>query len=136
MVIKPATDTVKWVWNSAISLYNRKGVEIENYDPLGRYNAGLYGYNLTMPVAVAQNSRYRELLYDGFEDYSYKTQTCNMACPNPREIDFTKDNSAASIYTAESHTGLSSLLINQGGTVVLPHRLALQIPLHNAYPYK
>src|SRR5690606_10615547 len=28
-----------WVWNSTITQYNRKGYEIENKDPLGRFNA-------------------------------------------------------------------------------------------------
>ena len=106
-------DTTKWVWNSALSMYNRKGFEIENYDPLGRYNSGLYGYNETLPVAVAQNSKYRQVLFDGFEDYSYKSSTC-ATCPSPREVDFTTGNSNVSISDTISHTGLYSLKINKG----------------------
>ncbi|WP_315814252.1 hypothetical protein [Paraflavitalea speifideaquila] len=75
-----APDTSRWVWNSELTLFNRKGFEVENRDPLGRYNAGLYGYNLTMPVAVVQNSRYRESAYEGFEDYVFATQRCDTAC--------------------------------------------------------
>lgn len=106
-------DTSKWVWNSAISLYNRKGFEIENYDPLGRYNSGLYGYNETLPVAVSQNGKYREELFDGFEDYDYKAQNC-VLCPSPKEFDFVKDNAHVSISDNQSHTGLYSLKINAG----------------------
>jgi hypothetical protein len=116
-VLKATTDTMRWVWNSASSLYNRKGIEIENYDPLGRYNAGLYGYNQTLPIAVAQNSRYREILFDGFEDYSYRTRNCDTVCKT-REIDFLRGNAQASIYSLESHTGKSSLLIAQGQQAV------------------
>ncbi|MGN6196511.1 MAG: PA14 domain-containing protein [Ginsengibacter sp.] len=106
-------DTSKWVWNSSMSKYNRKGFEIENYDPLDRYNSGLYGYNETLPVAVSQNSKYRELLFDGFEDYNYKAENC-VICPSSREFDFTTGNSNVSISNQQSHTGLYSLKINAG----------------------
>ena len=106
-------DTTKWVWNSAMSGYNRKGFETENYDPLGRYNSGLYGYNQTLPVTVAQNSRYREMLYDGFEDYGYKTKNCTV-CESPREFDFAKNNGGVSLSEAESHTGKYSIKVNAG----------------------
>jgi hypothetical protein len=106
-------DTAKWVWNSASSLYNKKGFEIENYDPLGRYNAGLYGYNSTLPVAVAQNSKYREMLYDGFEDYNYKTREC-VNCPPARDADFAKDQPGVWVTDTTSHTGNYSLKITAG----------------------
>ena len=120
-VLLPKPDTTKWVWNSALSLYNRKGFEIENYDPLGRYNSGLYGYNETLPVAVAQNSKYRQVLFDGFEDYNYKPQNC-VLCPSPREFDFTTANSNVSINNTQSHTGLYSLKVNSGfqSTLTVP----------------
>jgi hypothetical protein len=116
--LKPTSDTTRWVWNSASSLYNQKGMEVENYDALGRFNAGLYGYNQTLPVAVAQNSKYRELLYDGFEDYDYHTRRCDTVCTTPRPIDFRKGNASASTYAAESHTGRYSLMVAQGGQAV------------------
>lgn len=102
-------DTGRWVWNSELTLFNRKGFEVENRDPLGRYNAGLYGYNLTMPVAVVQNSRYRESAYEGFEDYVFTTQLCDTACASNRHIDYSDWRSH--IDTTESHTGLRSLKI-------------------------
>lgn len=116
--ITASTDTSRWVWNSAISAFNRKGFEIENFDALGRYNAGLYGYNQTLPVAVAQNSRYRELLYDGFEDYGYKTTYCDSCLPK-REFDFRKGNTGVDTTTAQSHTGLYSIKINSGSESLL-----------------
>lgn len=104
-----APDTGRWVWNSELTLFNRKGFEVENRDPLGRYNAGLYGYNLTMPVAVIQNSHYRESAFEGFEDYVFATQRCDTACPAKRHIDFSDYQS--SIDTLYSHTGLRSLKV-------------------------
>jgi hypothetical protein len=106
-------DTTKWVWNSAMSAYNRKGFETENYDPLGRFNSGLYGYNQTLPVAITQNGKYREMLSDGFEDYGYKTKNCTI-CESPREFDFVKDQQGASLNEAESHSGKFSLKVNAG----------------------
>ncbi|HEU4470107.1 MAG TPA: PA14 domain-containing protein [Flavisolibacter sp.] len=114
-VLRVDADTTKWVWNSASSLFNKKGLEMENYDPLGRYNAGLYGYNNTLPIAVAQNSRYREILYDGFEDYSYSARNC-LPCPTPRQIDFRNGQTGVDTVTTQSHTGNYSLKIAAGAT--------------------
>ncbi len=120
-VLTADADTTKWVWNSASSQYNRKGFEIENYDPLGRYNSGLYGYNQTLPVAVAQNSRYREILFDGFEDYGYKTRSCDT-CKTPREFDFVKGNANVSTSQAQAHSGRYSikLLANAEAKITVP----------------
>lgn len=107
--LKSSPDTNRWVWNSELTLFNRKGFEVENRDPLGRYNAGLYGYNLTMPVAVVQNSRYRESAYEGFEDYVFATQLCDTACPATRHIDYSVWRS--NIDTTQRHTGLRSLKV-------------------------
>ncbi len=116
--IAASEDTTRWVWNSAISDFNRKGYEIENYDPLGRYNSGLYGYNQTLPVSVAQNSKYREILIDGFEDYGYKTTYC-AGCPPKREFDFVNGNSGVALDSLQSHSGLYSLKINSGSESLL-----------------
>lgn len=116
--LSPSQDSTRWVWNSAIAAFNRKGFEIENYDALGRFNAGLYGYNQTLPVAVAQNSRYRELLYDGFEDYGYKTKYCSD-CPPEREFDFVGTNTGVALTQEQSHTGLYSIKVNSGSESLL-----------------
>lgn len=70
----------RWVWNSEMTMLNRKGSEIENRDPLERYNSVQYGYNKNLPVAVAQNSKARNMVFDGFEDYDYKTSYCETEC--------------------------------------------------------
>jgi PA14 domain len=120
--LKATTDTFKWVWNSAMSMFNKKGFEIENYDPLGRYNAGLYGYRQSIPVAVAQNAKYREILFDGFEDYEYTTNNC-AKCPPPREFDFVKGNTGVSINKTEQHTGKASLKVLANSTSTLTANL-------------
>jgi hypothetical protein len=111
--LKSTGDTSRWVWNSAMSNFNRKGFETENYDPLGRYNSGQYGYGQTLPVAVAQNSRSREILADGFEDYNYQTSNC-ITCQTPREFDFLKGNQGVALDSTQSHTGKYSVRVNAG----------------------
>jgi hypothetical protein len=104
-----------WVWNSTITQYNRKGYEIENKDALGRFNAGLYGYNQQLPIAVANNSRYREIMFDGFEDYGYQTASCTETCPPRRHAII--NNVALNIDNTQKHSGRYSLKVNPGTPV-------------------
>jgi hypothetical protein len=113
----PAYDSTRWVWNSQTTLFNRKGFELENKDPLGRYNAGIYGYGLTLPVAVIQNSRYQESAYEGFEDYGFTPNQCNISCAETRAFDFSAYQNI--ISDSAAHSGLYSLRIQQDSTVSL-----------------
>jgi hypothetical protein len=122
--LQPQTDTTRWVWNSELTLFNPKGMEIENKDPLGRYNAILYGYYNTLPIAVIQNGHYRESAFEGFEDYGFVTQTCDTACPSARHVDFGPFLSKLS--TVQKHSGKSSLLLNGHDQVGLAFPLVSQ----------
>lgn len=112
-VLSASTDTSRWVWNSEMTLFNSKGQEIENRDPLNRYNSGQYGYNQTLPVAVAQNARNREIAFDGFEDYGYQTDTCKRCAVN-RHIDLGTGNT---LVDTASHSGIYSLRVGGNATV-------------------
>lgn len=122
-----ANATNVWVWNSTVTQFNKKGYDIENKDPLGRYNAGLYGYNQQLPIAVINNSRYRESMFDGFEDYGYSTVKSNasaISCSPSRHAEFNNNdgslNSSSSNITVEDkHTGKYSLKVGSGETVSL-----------------
>jgi hypothetical protein len=122
----PTYDGTRWVWNSQSTLFNRKGFELESNDPLGRYNSGVYGYQLTMPTATISNSRYQESAYDGFEDYVYVANSCNNACPESRPFDFSPFMS--SMTTEAAHTGLYSLRIVKDSAIIMP------VPLSPAPP--
>lgn len=113
----PSNDSTRWVWNTRTTLYNRKGFELENKDPLGRYNSGIYGYDLTLPVAVTQNSRYQESAFEGFEDYGFTSNSCDTTCAESRPFDFSAY--AANISDSAAHTGQYSLRIPQGGSISL-----------------
>jgi len=105
--LQPQYDTSRWVWNSQITKFNKKGLEIENMDPLGRYNSGLYGYNFNLPIAVVQNGHYAESVFEGFEDYGFNTQGCDTVCPPARHFDFTPY--MAKLSTTQRHSGKYSL---------------------------
>ena len=60
-----------WTFASEVTQYSPYGVELENKDALNRYSSAQYGYNFTLPTAVASNSRYGEMGSDNFEGYSY-----------------------------------------------------------------
>jgi hypothetical protein len=114
---QPVYDTTRWTWNSQTNMYNRKGFELENADPLGRYNSGLYGYGLTLPTAVVQNGRYQEIAFDGFEDYGFTPNTCDTLCPESRPFDFSSYKSY--ISDSMAHTGIYSLRIGKDSSVSL-----------------
>ncbi|MBC9929532.1 hypothetical protein [Chitinophaga qingshengii] len=114
----PRKDTTRWVWNAESTVFSKKGFELENKDPLGRYNAGLYGYDGAVPVAVVQNSRYRESGFDGFEDYSFVAGNCgDDPCPVGRHFNFSRYKNKLS--TEQSHTGRYSLKAAKGDSIML-----------------
>jgi len=107
---KAQTTDPNWVWNSQTTLFNKKGFELENKDPLGRYNAGIYGYDNAVPVAVIQNSRYSESTFDGFEDYAFVSSNCDDGkCPVDRR--FNLSGAAGRIVNTAFHTGRYSLKV-------------------------
>lgn len=109
------TDDARWVWNSEITQYNRKGAELENRDPLNRYNSGIYGYQESLPVAVVNNSKLRLSAFDGFEDYSYQDDPCQPFC-EPTRRHFYTGISTSMLTTSSAHTGRHSLKVNMNQT--------------------
>lgn len=109
------TNIDDWVWNAEITQYNRKGAELENRDPLGRYNAGIYGYQESLPVAVVNNSRLRLSAFDGFEDYSYQDDPCEPYC-KPSKRHFNAGVTGSLLDLTESHTGRYSVKIAANAT--------------------
>ncbi len=114
--IRPQYDTLRWAWNAEVTNFNRRGLELETVDALGRYSAELYGFDETVPVAVVQNARLRESAYEGFEDYNPGNTDCPTGdCGGNRALDFTSNISL--LDTLEQHTGLYSLKVPAGTSV-------------------
>lgn len=61
----------RWVWSNEVTIYSPYGPELENRDALYRYSSALYGFNHSVPFAVANNAMYKQIGYEGFEDFDF-----------------------------------------------------------------
>lgn len=96
----------KWTFASQVTKYSPYGQEVENKDALNRYSGAVYGYNYKYPIAVGSNTRYRELAFDGFEDYEASS------CGDKAHFGFQKILSENKmISNKKAHTGRKSLRI-------------------------
>ena len=110
----------KWIWSNEVTVFNNKGLETENKDAMGRYSAAQTGYLQSLPVAIASNSKLRDLAYDGFEDYDLslqcETDTCNIY---PGHFNFRKlvNGNTIKVDDTYAHTGNYSLKLNANATL-------------------
>ncbi|THU30779.1 hypothetical protein FAM09_29710 [Niastella caeni] len=119
----PDADTLRWVWNEQATLFNSVGMELENKNALGHYTGAQYGYNKTLPIAIASNSRHNEMLYEGFEDYDYQAAVSGAPTTNPcaqRHLDLLNIPNST-IYNTDAlpfsaHTGRYVLGVAAGKT--------------------
>ena len=104
-----------WVTARSVVLVDQYSQVLENKNALNIPSAARYGYKETMPLIVGSNARYRELFFDGFEDYKFN-KTCNpLAICRPDEFDIHKivgTNYASWINAEEAHTGNYSLKLD------------------------
>lgn len=104
----------RWIAANEMTYFNTKGLEIENKDALNRYSSALFGYLESMPVAVASNTRYRELAYDGFEDYGFAVDCNTDTCSGFGHFNYRKLLNGTTINRTDlySHSGKYSLALN------------------------
>jgi hypothetical protein len=95
-----------WTYASSVTKHSPYAAELENKDALDRYSAAQYGYNYTLPMAVASNAKYEQIGYEGFEEVK-------TGLPNKH---FGFDLKATDITSTQSHTGNSSVKVTKGGT--------------------
>jgi hypothetical protein len=102
----------RWIFASEVTYISPKGMELENRDALGRYSSALFGYLQSTPVAVASNSRFRELAYDGMEDYGFSVE-CIPGCSKDH-FSFRHLLNGSSIDTTSSvaHSGKYSVKLS------------------------
>ncbi len=116
----------KWTFASEVTQYSPYGAELENRDALNRSSSAQYGYNYTLPTAVASNSLYQDMGADGFEDYNfYGTQDGHFDFKESVEL---VNPAGASISENHAHTGRKSLLVNQGDEAFLQRQLLGEFP--------
>jgi hypothetical protein len=111
-----------WTYASSVTQHSPYGAELENKDALNRYSAAQYGYNYTLPMAVASNSKYSQIGFEGFEEvksgfpkkhFGFASQPTSNTSP-PESI---------TISTTQSHTGKSSVRVSNGKPLVLNRSL-------------
>jgi len=71
-----------WRTARSVSKYSPYGKEVENIDAIGNYSNAVYGYDESLPVAVASNAQQGEVLAEGFEDYNLLRVTGNLMAFN------------------------------------------------------
>ncbi|HEX9981245.1 MAG TPA: hypothetical protein VGB50_11845 [Flavobacterium sp.] len=121
---RPSSNT-KWTNATRVNQFNPYGQEIENRDNLGLdsngvdslevYSSAIYGYNNRFPVAVASNTKYKELGFDGFEDYDLSN------CLKTTHFNFIESlvPDKAYISTKQAHTGRRSLRVAPGEKIMV-----------------
>lgn len=110
-VWEKSTNTM-WVSSATVTKMLPFGFDVENVDPLGNYSSAIYGYNYTLPKAIAKNARYNDIAFDGFEDYNYPATPCR-----PGHFDFQDVTPAPVLSTAYRHSGKKSLKLSPGDSI-------------------
>ncbi len=114
-----AINDANWTFASEVSQYSPYGAELENKDALDRYSAAQYGYQYTLPVAVGPNNRYREIGFDGGEDYNFSSSD-NQHFSFEKEVN---TNDQVSRVQSTSHTGTASIKVEASSKAVITKRL-------------
>lgn len=107
-------DEANWTYASSITQYSPYGAELENKDALNRYSSAQYGYKYTLPTAVAANSKYNEMGFEGFEE---------LVTSNKKHFEFHGINTNLNISNVFSHTGKKSVKVTNTNPVRLKAKL-------------
>lgn len=108
-----------WTYASEVTQYSPYGAELENRDALGRHSAAQYGYNYKLPVAVASNSEYRQMGYEGFEDRASE----DVINSHFRISNYATNANDVFVTEEESHTGRFSLKVEGGKSAFINKKL-------------
>ncbi len=103
-------DKKGWTFSTELTEFSPLGQELESRDALGRYSSSTYGYNGTLATAVAANAKYKEIGFDGFEDYDYNP------CVDGH---FKFTNHTSNVTKEQSHSGKHSIKVSSGSPVIL-----------------
>ena len=120
----------RWVRRDEATGFSPKGDGIESRDALNNYSAALFGYLQSLPVAVASNARYREIGYDGFEDYGFLLNCMATGCTLNHFSFFPYLSGTIRLDTTMAHSGHCSLQLT--GAVTLSKRI---YPAADAVPF-
>ncbi len=101
-------DSRHWKWTAENSKIDSHGKILEQTDKLGVSSSTFYGYANSFEIASANNAKYTQIGFEGFEDYAYSNRRASSDCSNPVHwIDVAPLRT--DIVSTESHTGKYSL---------------------------
>lgn len=115
-----------WVLAGNSTKYTPWGQQIESADALANYSSALFGYNEDLSIAVGQNARHGEILFDGFEDFALMQSqspwllfnyspfkqffsTSALGASNLYKIYQLNSPSGLNLATTDAHTGYYSI---------------------------
>lgn len=102
-----------WIPKGELTLISPDKKQLESKNPLGIYSSAMYGYKNRLNTAVAQNAKYAEIAFDGFEDYAgIAYPTANRVSHGHLRVGATN---VATVTSTDAHTGKHALHI-QGTT--------------------
>jgi hypothetical protein len=104
-----------WTYTSSVTEFSPFGQALETKDALNRFTASQFGYNQTFAIAIGANTRYKQLGYDGFEDYNFDNCSDNH---------FRFANNTNQLTPLHAHTGSYGILVNKNQTVTLTKPLS------------
>jgi YD repeat-containing protein len=99
-------NTTKWLLSTSITQYTPNGEVYEDKNILDIYSTAIYGYNNTLPIAVAQNAKAKSIFFESFENY-YAKGTSNYYLENGYEVpsSYVTPDVSALRTSAKAHTG-------------------------------
>lgn len=103
-----------WTSPEELTIISTDGKELESKDALDRYSSAQYGYSRLTPTAMGANAEYREIGFDGFEDYDFDE------CEDDH---FSFRAYANEVTKTRSHTGKRSLQVGAGQTKTLQKKI-------------
>ncbi len=114
-------DETNWIWSATTTQINPNGTELESKNRLGLYSAEITGYYNQLITGVASNSRYRQIAFEGFEDFTYNSFfPDSIKCLPARH--FGKEL-AYNISSEAYHTGKYSLKLASGSSASTGYKI-------------
>lgn len=101
-----------------INKFDEFGKVIEVVDQVDVKSSVLFGYNndlKLMPTAQAVNAQQNQLVFDGFEDYSYIPE--NVVFPLVSYPHFNFNQTSSQLTSIERHSGKTSLVVSPNSNV-------------------
>ncbi|MEM6272259.1 MAG: hypothetical protein AAF998_22670 [Bacteroidota bacterium] len=101
------TPNARWQYTQQAEEFHPRGLEVESSDPIVTYAGAILGYDQSLVAAMGQNAEYRQLAFDGFEDYVLRDATANQC--ELFHWDFVQYSGQMS--TDAAHSGFRSLKV-------------------------